>query len=144
MAVLGWSISVISILRATETVPAAVFWAYQFVADVVAVTWVITTIIHLGYAFYPTTRHQTTLWRTVLASVVLYDLVAVGELCFYCYSIWWAPEEKRYCGGTISTADHCDASPELWIHWMCQFIKILTSILTIAYLFVSPMPDNLI
>ncbi|KAG0365822.1 hypothetical protein BGZ54_006175 [Gamsiella multidivaricata] len=100
------------------------FWVYQFVAECIAVTWVITTIIHLGYAFYPLTRHQTLIWRTALGSVVLYDLVAIAELSYYCYGVWGS--------GSLSAE-----VPELWIYWVRQMVKVLTCAITIAYLFVS-------
>ncbi|KAF8987134.1 hypothetical protein BGZ52_006028 [Haplosporangium bisporale] len=126
MAVLGLSISAVSIVYATDTVTVSVFWVYQFVAECVAVTWVITTIIHLGYAFYPTTRHQTALWRAALASVILYDLVAIAELSYYCVLVW---------GDDNNIKNNETRLPVLWIYWVRQVIKILACSITIAYLF---------
>ncbi|KAG0259797.1 hypothetical protein BG011_002369 [Mortierella polycephala] len=93
-------------------------------AECIALTWVITTIIHLGYAFYPLTRHQTLIWRTALSSVILYDLVAVAELSYYCYAVWGS--------GTLSK----EATPILWIYWVRQVVKVLACAVTVAYLFV--------
>ncbi|KAF9385293.1 hypothetical protein CPB97_004957, partial [Podila verticillata] len=126
MAVLGLSISAVSIVYATDTVKVSVFWVYQFIAECVAVTWVITTIIHLGYAFYPTTRHQTALWRAALASVILYDLVAIAELSYYCVLVW---------GDDNNIKNNETRLPVLWIYWVRQVIKILACSITIAYLF---------
>ncbi|KAF9364409.1 hypothetical protein BGX34_001621 [Mortierella sp. NVP85] len=124
MAVFGLSISALSIVLITDKVSLSVFWVYQFVAECVAVTWVITTIIHLGYAFYPLTRHQTLIWRTALGSVILYDLVAVMELTYYCYAVWGS--------GTLAR----EATPVLWIYWVRQLVKVISCSVTIAYLFV--------
>ncbi|KAF8935351.1 hypothetical protein BGZ58_005074 [Dissophora ornata] len=124
MAVIGLSISVLSIVYVTDRVSLSIFWVYQSVAECIAMTWVITTIIHLGYAFYPITRHQTLIWRTALASVILYDLVAMAELSYYCYAVW----------GTGKLAK--EAAPVLWIYWVRQLVKVLASTVTIAYLFV--------
>ncbi|KAI8604201.1 hypothetical protein EDD21DRAFT_402217 [Dissophora ornata] len=123
MAVIGLSISVLSIVYVTDRVSLSIFWVYQSVAECIAMTWVITTIIHLGYAFYPITRHQTLIWRTALASVILYDLVAMAELSYYCYAVW----------GTGKLAK--EAAPVLWIYWVRQLVKVLASTVTIAYLF---------
>ncbi|KAF9959914.1 hypothetical protein BGZ65_012962 [Modicella reniformis] len=106
MALSGLSISALSVVYTTDKVSLSVFWVYQFVAECVAVTWVITTIIHLGFAFYPVTRHQTLIWRTAQGSVVLYDLVAITELGYYCYAVWGS--------GTLSK----EATPILWIYWV--------------------------
>lgn len=125
MAVLGLSISAVSIVYATGTVSSAVFWIHQFIAECVAVTWVVTTIIHLGYAFYPTTRHQIALWRAALASVILYDLIAIAELAYYCAVVWGAD------GGNETNL------PVVWVYWVRQVIKVLACTITIAYLFVS-------
>lgn len=130
MAVLGLSISAVSIVYTTDTVKVSIFWVYQFIAECVAVTWVVTTIIHLGYAFYPTTRHQTALWRAALASVILYDLVAIAELSYYCVLVW---------GDDDKTKNNETQLPVLWIYWVRQVIKVLACSITIAYLFVSVM-----
>ncbi|KAG0080206.1 hypothetical protein BGZ93_007672 [Podila epicladia] len=124
MAVLGLSISAVSIVYATGAVSSAVFWIHQFIAECVAVTWVVTTIIHLGYAFYPTTRHQIALWRAALASVILYDLIAIAELAYYCAVVWGA------VGGNETNL------PVAWVYWVRQVIKVLACTITIAYLFV--------
>ncbi|KAF9964702.1 hypothetical protein BGZ70_006070 [Mortierella alpina] len=127
MAVFGLSISALSVVYATDKLSLSVFWVYQFVAECIAVTWVITTIIHLGYAFYPLTRHQTLIWRTALGSVVLYDVVAIAELSYYCYAVWGSH--------TLSK----EATPVLWIYWLRQVVKVLACAVTIAYLFVSQL-----
>ncbi|KAF9288390.1 hypothetical protein BGZ68_000351 [Mortierella alpina] len=124
MAVFGLSISALSVVYTTDKLSLSVFWVYQFVAECIAVTWVITTIIHLGYAFYPLTRHQTLIWRTALGSVVLYDVVAIAELSYYCYAVWGSH--------TLSK----EATPVLWIYWVRQVVKVLACAVTIAYLFV--------
>ncbi|KAF9575285.1 hypothetical protein EC968_003637 [Mortierella alpina] len=124
MAVFGLSISALSVVYATDKLSLSVFWVYQFVAECIAVTWVITTIIHLGYAFYPLTRHQTLIWRTALGSVILYDVVAIAELSYYCYAVWGSH--------TLSK----EATPVLWIYWVRQVVKVLACAVTIAYLFV--------
>ncbi|KAF9928772.1 hypothetical protein BGZ67_006773 [Mortierella alpina] len=124
MAVFGLSISALSVVYATDKLSLSVFWVYQFVAECIAVTWVITTIIHLGYAFYPLTRHQTLIWRTALGSVILYDVVAIAELSYYCYAVWGSQ--------TLSK----EATPVLWIYWVRQVVKVLACAVTIAYLFV--------
>ncbi|KAF9421337.1 hypothetical protein BGZ94_008855 [Podila epigama] len=124
MAILGLSISVLSIIHSIGNIAHPVYWIYQFVAECFAVTWLITTMIHLGYAFYPTTRHQTALWRTALASVVLYDLIAVAELSYYCYRVWGLPSPPH------------PPIPVPWIYWLRQVIKVLAFAVTIAYLFV--------
>ncbi|KAF9955811.1 hypothetical protein BGZ72_003402 [Mortierella alpina] len=124
MAVFGLSISALSVVYTTDKLSLSVFWVYQFVAECIAVTWVITTIIHLGYAFYPLTRHQTLIWRTALGSVILYDVVAIAELSYYCYAVWGSH--------TLSK----EATPVLWIYWVRQVVKVLACAVTIAYLFV--------
>jgi hypothetical protein len=125
MAVCGLSISVLSIVYATDKMSLSIFWVYQFIAECIAVTWVISTIIQLGYAFYPLTRHQTLIWRTALASVIIYDLVAISELSYYCYAVW----------GSRSLG--LESTPVVWIYWVRQLVKVLACAVTIAYLFVS-------
>ncbi|KAF8947162.1 hypothetical protein BGZ47_010081 [Haplosporangium gracile] len=124
MALCGLSISALSIVYTTDKMSLSIFWVYQFIAECIAVTWVISTIIQLGYAFYPLTRHQTLIWRTALASVIIYDLVAISELSYYCYAVWGS-----------HTLDK-DSTPVIWIYWMRQMTKVLACGVTIAYLFV--------
>ncbi|KAI1316932.1 hypothetical protein EDD11_009333 [Mortierella claussenii] len=124
MALMGLSIAVFSIIYITQTVSPSAFWVYQFVAECIAVTWVIATIIQLGYAFYPLTRHQTLIWRTALGSVILYDLVAVSELSYYCYMIWG------------SHVVHPDMFPAIELYWVRQLVKVFACVVTVAYLFV--------
>ncbi|KAF9577196.1 hypothetical protein BGW38_007757, partial [Lunasporangiospora selenospora] len=123
MAVFGLSISALSVLYVIDKVSLSAYLVYQFVAEALAVTWLVMTIIQLGYAFYPVTRHQTLIWRTALGSVILYDLVAIAEISFYCYEVWGS---HHY---TTSTA------PVLWIYWLRQVVKIQACAVTIAYLF---------
>ncbi|KAG0283576.1 hypothetical protein BGZ96_012027, partial [Linnemannia gamsii] len=124
MAVCGLSISALSIVNAADKMSLSIFWVYQFIAECIAVTWVISTIIQLGYAFYPLTRHQTLIWRTALASVIIYDVVAISELSYYCYAVWGS-----HTLGLEST-------PVVWIYWVRQLVKVLACGVTIAYLFV--------
>ncbi|KAG9064175.1 hypothetical protein KI688_003363 [Linnemannia hyalina] len=124
MAICGLSISALSIVYATDKMSLSIFWVYQFVAECIAVTWVISTIIQLGYAFYPLTRHQTVIWRTALASVIIYDLVAISELSYYCYAVWGSHTLDR------------NSTPVIWIYWVRQMAKVLACGVTIAYLFV--------
>jgi hypothetical protein len=125
MAVCGLSISALSIVYATDMMSLSIFWVYQFIAECIAVTWVISTIIQLGYAFYPVTRHQTLIWRTALASVIIYDLVAISELAYYCYAVWGSQTLNK------------ESTPVIWIYWTRQVVKVLACAVTIAYLFVS-------
>lgn len=131
MAVFGLSISALSIVYATQRVSLSIFWVYQFVAECVSLTWVITTIIHLGYAFYPLTRHQTFIWRTALGSVLLYDAVAIAELSYYCYAVFGSGSLPR------------EATPVLWIYWVRQLVKVLACAVTVTYLFVSRWMEGL-
>ncbi|KAG0057323.1 hypothetical protein BGZ83_011566 [Gryganskiella cystojenkinii] len=124
MAIFGLSIAALSIVYAAQRIWLSVFWVYQFLAECISLTWVITTIIHLGYAFYPLTRHQTFIWRTALGSVLLYDAVAIAELSYYCYAVFGS--------GTLTR----EATPVLWIYWVRQVVKVITCAVTIAYLFV--------
>lgn len=124
MAICGLSIAALSIVYATDKMSLSIFWVYQFVAECIAVTWVISTIIQLGYAFYPLTRHQTLIWRTALASVIIYDLVAISELSYYCYAVWGSHSLDR------------NSTPVIWIYWVRQMVKVLACGVTIAYLFV--------
>ncbi|KAF9347366.1 hypothetical protein BGX26_001152 [Mortierella sp. AD094] len=124
MALFGLSISALSIVYTTDKVSLSIFWVYQFVAECIAVTWVIVTIIQLGYTFYPLTRHQTLIWRTALGSVILYDLIAICELSYYCYGVWGS--------GSLSK----EGTPIVWIYWVRQVAKVLACAVTIAYLFV--------
>ncbi|KAF9081174.1 hypothetical protein BGX23_001173 [Mortierella sp. AD031] len=124
MAVCGLSISALSIVYAAEKMSLSIFWVYQFVAECIAVTWVISTIIQLGYAFYPLTRHQTLIWRTALASVIVYDLVAISELSYYCFAVWGSHSLTK------------ESTPVIWIYWVRQLVKVTACAVTIAYLFV--------
>ncbi|KAG0380655.1 hypothetical protein BGX24_006371 [Mortierella sp. AD032] len=124
MAVCGLSISALSIVYTADKMSLSIFWVYQFIAECIAVTWVISTIIQLGYAFYPITRHQTLIWRTALASVIIYDLVAISELSYYCYAVW----------GSHSL--NMESTPVVWIYWVRQMVKVLACAVTVAYLFV--------
>ncbi|KAF9927683.1 hypothetical protein FBU30_002981 [Linnemannia zychae] len=124
MAVCGLSISALSIVYAADKMSLSIFWVYQFIAECIAVTWIISTIIQLGYAFYPLTRHQTLIWRTALASVIIYDLIAISELTYYCYAVW---------GSHILDKE---STPVVWIYWVRQMVKVLACGVTIAYLFV--------
>ncbi|KAF9438015.1 hypothetical protein BGZ76_010144, partial [Entomortierella beljakovae] len=124
MAVTGLSISALSIVYTSDKMSLSIFWVYQFVAELISVTWVVVTIIHLGYAFYPATRHQTLIWRTALGSVILYDVVAIAELSYYCYAVWGSGSLPK------------EGTPVLWIYWVRQLVKVLACGVTIAYLFV--------
>ena len=125
MAICGLSISALSIVNVADKLSLSIFWVYQFVAECIALTWVISTIIQLGYAFYPVTRHQTLIWRTALASVIIYDLVAISELSYYCYAVWGSHSLTK------------ESTPVVWIYWVRQVVKVMACAVTIAYLFVS-------
>ncbi|KAF9168597.1 hypothetical protein DFQ26_004231 [Actinomortierella ambigua] len=124
MALFGLSIAALAVVYAAGKMDLAIFWVYQFIAECIAVTWVITTIIHLGYAFYPLTRHQTLIWRVALGSVIMYVLVAIAELCYYIYAVWGANTPIK------------SPAPVPWIYWLRQLIKVIASTVTILYLFV--------
>ncbi|KAF9112992.1 hypothetical protein BGX27_002428 [Mortierella sp. AM989] len=80
---MGLTIAVVGLLRAKEMIAPNWFWAWNFVAEALAVIALCLTIVSVGSGFYPMARNRNLYWCLSMAVIALYTLICLVTSGYY-------------------------------------------------------------
>ncbi|KAF9996364.1 hypothetical protein BGZ79_009887 [Entomortierella chlamydospora] len=80
---MGLTIAVVGLLRAQQLVNPNWFWAWNFMAEGLAVVALCLTVVSVGTGFYPMTKDRNWYWRLSMGVVVSYAMAATGVTAYY-------------------------------------------------------------
>ncbi|KAF9359121.1 hypothetical protein BGX26_000142 [Mortierella sp. AD094] len=80
---MGLTIAVVGLLRAQTLISPSWFWAWNFVAEGLAVVALCLTIISVGSGFYPMTKDRNLYWHLSMGIVVIFGLATTANAVYY-------------------------------------------------------------
>ncbi|KAF9200090.1 hypothetical protein BGZ49_009709 [Haplosporangium sp. Z 27] len=80
---LGLTISVLGVLRTQRLVSPNWFWAWNFLAEGIAVTALCFTIVSVGSGFYPMTNKRNIYWTMTVGVIIFYAMTALANAVYY-------------------------------------------------------------
>ncbi|KAF9914321.1 hypothetical protein BX616_008526 [Lobosporangium transversale] len=82
---LAFSIAIMGAFNVNRKVPSNAFWLWNFAAESIGMVALTYAIVSVGNGFYPMAGKKNIFWRLAMAWIIIYALVASGNIVSYLY-----------------------------------------------------------